>query len=127
MSSRSFLLTLVLIPVAVAAQVTTPPDSAQAHHDTLTHTPARLQSITVTAGQTPREVPMSVIRITPSVIAATNATSPWDLLRLALPALKSTNRGRAPASPQTPSIRFLLGSLDRHCPPGLMACRSTSR
>ncbi len=81
MSFRLLFAALVCTPVALVAQLPAPRDTARSPGDTLTHAPATMQAITVTAGSTPRETPLNVIRITPAVIATTQATDNWDLLR----------------------------------------------
>lgn len=86
MFSRCSLLVLLAVPASLLAQQparsdTTHGDTTRVGNDTLTRTPVQLQSITVTASPTPRQAPMSVIRISPAVIAETPATNTWDLLR----------------------------------------------
>jgi outer membrane receptor protein involved in Fe transport len=94
---------LLFVPLSLSAQVQ-PPDTTRPPADTLGHTPAHLQAITVTAGATPRQAPLSVIRITPSVIAATQATSPWDLLRQ-VAGIEVHEQGQGPGFASDASIR----------------------
>jgi len=99
-SFRLFVLALVIAPAALSAQQ----DTARASHDSLTHTPAHLQAITVTAAATPSQAPVSIIRITPAVIAATQATSPWDLLRQ-VAGVEVHEQGQGPGFASDASIR----------------------
>jgi outer membrane receptor protein involved in Fe transport len=113
-SLRLSLLALILAPVALLAQQPTRADSLRADSlradslrrssDTLTHTPAHLQAITVTAAATPRQAPVSIIRISPAVIAATQATSPWDLLRQ-VAGIEVHEQGQGPGFASDASIR----------------------
>lgn len=98
------MLALVVVPAALAAQLPVRFDTARASHDTLTHTPAHLQPITVTAGATPIQAPLSIIRVTPAVIAATQATSPWDLLRQ-VAGIEVHEQGQGPGFASDASIR----------------------
>ncbi len=104
MSFRLSLLSLVAAPAMALAQVPVHADTARARNDSLTHTPMQMQAITVTAGATPQQAPVSVIRITPSVIAATQATSPWDLLRQ-VAGLEIHEQGQGPGFASDASIR----------------------
>lgn len=92
------------VPATVLAQVPTRADTGRARTDTLTHTPAHLQAITVTAGATPNQAPVSVIRISPAVIAATQAINPWDLLRQ-VAGIEVHDQGQGPGFASTASIR----------------------
>ncbi len=103
MSLRLSLLLLVITPCVLSAQVPVRPDSARPQNDSLTHL-AHLQSITVTAGSTPPQVPLSVIRISAAVIAATQATSPWDLLRQ-VAGMEVHEQGQGPGFASDASIR----------------------
>ena len=103
MSFRLLLLALVVAPAALSAQQT-PPDTSRASRDTLTHAPAHLQPITITAGATPRQAPVSSIRVTPAVIAATPATNPWDLLRQ-VAGIEVHEQGQGPGFASDASIR----------------------
>lgn len=79
-------------------------DSARRSNDTLTHTPVHLRSITVTAAATPHSAPIGIIRISPAVIAATPATSPWDLLRQTA-GIEVHEQGQGPGFASDASIR----------------------
>ena len=108
MSLRLSLL-LVAVPVVVTAQVptrpdSTHPDSTRPRGDSLTRTPVQLQSITVTAAAAPTHAPMSVVRISPAVIAATQATSPYDLLRQ-VAGIEVHEQGQGPGFASDASIR----------------------
>ncbi len=104
MSFRLSFVALVCAPVALVAQLPVQQDTAKAPGDTLTHTPAHMQSITVTAASTPRETPVNVIRITPSVIATTQATDNWDLLRQTA-GVEIHEQGQGPGFASDASIR----------------------
>ncbi len=104
MSFRLLFLALVCTPAALAAQLPTQQDTSKAPGDTLTRTPAALQAITVTASSTPRETPVNVIRITPSVIATTQATDNWDLLRQTA-GVEIHEQGQGPGFASDASIR----------------------
>jgi outer membrane receptor protein involved in Fe transport len=109
MSVRVCLLALLAAPGMVLAQVPVRRDSARADtsragQDTLTRVPAQLQSITVTANTTPRQAPVSVIRITPAVIAETPATSPWDLMRQ-VAGIEIHEQGQGPGFASDASLR----------------------
>jgi iron complex outermembrane receptor protein len=103
-SFRLGMLALVCAPALLCAQVPTRPDSARTSRDTLTRTPVQLQSITVTAGATPKQAPMNVVRLTPAVIAATPATTAWDLLRQAA-GVEVHEQGQGPGFASDASIR----------------------
>jgi len=49
--------------------------------DSLARKARRLETVTITAAPVRRHEPQSAITVTPSVIALTPSTSPWDLLR----------------------------------------------
>ncbi len=114
MSLRLFMLALILAPASMLAQQPTRADSLRADSlradslrrlsDTLVHTPAHLQAITVTAAATPRQAPVSIIRVTPAVITATVATNPWDLLRQTA-GLEVHEQGQGPGFASDASIR----------------------
>ena len=104
MSFRSLLVALVCTPVALVAQLPVQQDTAKAPGDTLTRTPAQMQAITVTAASVPRETPLNVIRITPSVIATTQATDNWDLLRQTA-GVEIHEQGQGPGFASDASIR----------------------
>jgi iron complex outermembrane receptor protein len=93
-----------MAPAALSAQQPARPDSSRTSRDTLTHTPAHLQPITVTAAVTPPQAPVSIIRVTPAVIAATQATSPWDLLRQTA-GIEVHEQGQGPGFASDASIR----------------------
>ncbi|HEY7893745.1 MAG TPA: TonB-dependent receptor [Gemmatimonadaceae bacterium] len=65
---------------ATARDTTARPDTA-ARRDSLARRAARLATVTVTAAPVRRNEPQSAITVSPTVIALTPATSPWDLLR----------------------------------------------
>lgn len=64
----------------VAHDTTSRPDST-ARRDSLARRTTRLATVTVTAAPIRRNEPQSAITVSPTVIALTPATSPWDLLR----------------------------------------------
>lgn len=115
MSIRLSLLALFLAPGALLAQQPTHADSLRAdslradslrrsRDNMLVHPAAHLQAITVTAAATPRQAPVSIIRISPAVIASTQATSPWDLLRQTA-GLEVHEQGQGPGFASDASIR----------------------
>lgn len=104
MSVRAVLCSLLFIPPTLAAQERTPPDSVRTHNDSLMHHAQTVQSITVTAAPTRPQVPLSVVRITPAVIAATPSTSPWDLLRQ-VAGIEVHQQGQGPGFASNASIR----------------------
>jgi outer membrane receptor protein involved in Fe transport len=90
------------------AQVPVHPDTVRhdttTATDTLTRTPVKFQAITVTSAAAPRQAPISITRITPAVIAATPATSPWDLLRQTA-GIEVHEQGQGPGFASDASIR----------------------
>ncbi len=109
MVSRFSLLVLLAVPASLLAQQparsdTTRGDTTRIGNDTLTRTPVQMQAITVTAAATPQQAPVSVIRITPAVIAATPATNPWDLLRQ-VAGIEVHEQGQGPGFASDASIR----------------------
>lgn len=109
MFSRLSLLVLCAAPMPMLAQVPVRPDTTHADttaigNDTLTRTPVQMQSITVTAAATPKQSPVSVIRISPAVIAATPATNAWDLLRQ-VAGVEVHEQGQGPGFASDASIR----------------------
>ncbi|HEY4099827.1 MAG TPA: TonB-dependent receptor [Gemmatimonadales bacterium] len=108
MSIRSLALVLCVIPTALIAQVPVHPDTVRhdttTATDTLTRTPVKFQAITVTSAAAPPQAPISITRITPAVIAATPATSPWDLLRQTA-GIEVHEQGQGPGFASDASIR----------------------
>ena len=104
MSFRLSVLMLLIAPVTVSAQQVTRPDTSRASRDTLSHVPAHMQPITVTAAATPRQAPLSIIRITPAIIAAAQATNPWDLMRQ-VAGIEVHEQGQGPGFASDASIR----------------------
>ena len=104
MSFRFLSFLLVATPVIMCAQVPTRPDSVKQRNDSLMHTAMHMQAITVTAGAPPPQAPVSIIRISPSVIAATQATNPWDLLRQ-VAGIEVHDQGQGPGFASNASIR----------------------
>ena len=104
MSYRFLLSLLVAVPATAFAQVPVRTDTVRAKSDSLAHTAMHLQAITVTAGATPQQAPVSLIRISPAVIAATPATSAWDLVRQ-VAGIEVHEQGQGPGFASNASIR----------------------
>ncbi len=86
-----------------ARDTTARPDTA-ARRDSLARRATRLATVTVTAAPVRRNEPQSAITVTPSVIALTPATSPWDLLRQSA-GVEVHLQGQGPGFASNASIR----------------------
>jgi len=76
-------LSVAAAATTLAAQQPVPPDTAQAHGDSLTREPVRLQAVTITATAPRRQEPTGTVSIPLTAIVRTPASDPYDLLRLA--------------------------------------------
>jgi len=103
MLRRSLATAWLAAPGLLGAQQPPAQDSLHQHGDTLTHA-IQMQEITVTATPTRREDPHAVITVTPTAIAHTPATDPWDLVRQTA-GVEVHLQGQGPGFAPTVSLR----------------------
>ncbi len=99
----TFVLALVSVPSVLRGQQPVR-DSLHQHGDTLSHPPARLEEITVTAAPARREEPASAVSVSPSVIRRTPAIDPYDLLRQTA-GVEVHDQGQGPGFASDASVR----------------------